>query len=402
MDLQGMDKKKIRDYAVKGGIILVFAGILYYALAGSSSSNEENEAGGLNMELPDGKSAPLKEKIKAYEEAKPEKEDGDPLSDYMLSLKTKQHGKETSKVERPEYDVQIKDAPDDPSGLRALQQSLGASGGSAYDMEYDRMAEKNADLETEVYKLRQELEQKKRMEDQLAFMEKSYQLAAKYRDGAAGENMAPPPATPSANERVEEAVEVTPKDKDVVTTLSEELLLDAPYNYGFVTAVGSGYQIGASTIRAAIHGDQTVTAGDRVMLRLLEPLQAGGVIIPRNYPVAGIARPGNDRVDIVIESIEYAGNIIPVSMKVYDTDGMPGLYCPGSLELDALKEGAASIGSGLGTSISFTRSAGQQVAMDLTRGVMTGLSGYVSKKVRTVKVTLKSNYEVLLLPKKNK
>lgn len=401
MDLQGVDKKKIRDYAVKGGMILVFVGVLYYALAESSSSDEEKKPEGLNMELPDGKSDPLKEKIKAYEEAQPEKERGT-LDDYLLSLKTKQGVKDASKDDRSPYDVEIRDASDDPAGLMALRRSLGTSGGDAYDKEVERMAEQNADLMSEVSELRRELEQKKRMEDQLAFMEKSYQLAAKYREGSSGEKAATATSVPDAIQPERETVEVTATDKDVVTTLSEELLLDAPYNYGFVTAVGSGYEIGANTIRAAIHGDQTITAGDRVMLRLLEPLQAGSVTIPRNYPIAGIARPGNDRVDIVIESIEYAGSIIPVSMKVYDTDGMPGVYCPGSLELDALKEGAASIGSGLGTSISFTRSAGQQVAMDLTRGAMTGLSGYVSKKVRTVKITLKSNYEVLLLPKKNK
>lgn len=395
-----MDKKKIRDYVVKGGMILVFVGVLYYALVGSSSPGEKKRPEGLNMELPDGKSDPLKEKIKAYEEAQPEKERGT-LDDYLLSLKTKQGVKDASKDDRSPYDVEIKDAPDDPAGLMALRRSLGAaSGDDTYDKEVERMAEQNADLMSEVSELRRELEQKKRMEDQLAFMEKSYQLAAKYREGPDGEKASTLPSVPAAIQPERETVEVTATDKDVVTTLSDELLLDAPYNYGFVTAVGSGYEIGANTIRAAIHGDQTITAGDRVMLRLLEPLQAGNVTIPRNYPIAGIARPGNDRVDIVIESIEYAGSIIPVSMKVYDTDGMPGVYCPGSLELDALKEGAASIGSGLGTSISFTRSAGQQVAMDLTRGAMTGLSGYVSKKVRTVKVTLKSNYEVLLLPKK--
>ena len=39
----------------------------------------------------------------------------------------------------------------------------------------------------------------------------------------------------------------------------------------------------------------------------------------------------------------------------------------------------ANIGGGLGTSISFARSAGQQVAMDITRGLMQGGSQYLAR-----------------------
>lgn len=399
MDLQKINKKKLRDYLVKGAMILTVAGILYYALSPSPSDEKGKKPAGLNLELPDGKSEPLpQDKMKVYEDVRPEKEGGNiqHLDDYMLSLKTKQGGGGNGEKPGHEYDVEIRDTPADPAGLATLQHTLTAGN----DREYDRIAEKNAELESEVYQLKRELEQKKRMEDHIALMEKSYQLAAKYKETPAVERSPVPELPPVAAER--ETVEVTRKDADVVTALGDELLLDAPYNYGFVTAVGSGYEMGNNTIRAAISQDQTITAGDRVMMRLLEPLQAGNLTIPRNYQIAGVARLQNDRVDILIESIEYAGSIIPVSMKVYDTDGMPGIYCPGSVELDALKEGAATIGSGLGTSISFTHSAGQQAAMDLTRGVMNGASGYLSKKLRTVKVTLKSNYEVLLLPQKNK
>ena len=87
-------------------------------------------------------------------------------------------------------------------------------------------------------------------------------------------------------------------------------------------------------------------------------------------------------------------------MTVYDTDGSAGIYCPGSEELNAAKEITANAGSSLGSSISFATSAGQQIAMDVTRGLISGGSQYLSKKMRVVKVTLKENYQVLLLPKK--
>ena len=168
-----------------------------------------------------------------------------------------------------------------------------------------------------------------------------------------------------------------------------------PRNYGFNTAVGSGYAMGKNTIRACIHGDQTIMDGQTVKLRLLEPLQAGNLVIPQNTLVAGTGKVQGERLDIVVSSVEYRGNLLPVELAVYDSDGQKGLSVPSSLEQEAAKEAMANIGGGLGTSISFARSAGQQVAMDITRGLMQGGSQYLAKKFRTVKVHLKAGYEAV-------
>ena len=177
---------------------------------------------------------------------------------------------------------------------------------------------------------------------------------------------------------------------------------EVEYQHGFNTPVGVGYEMGANTIKACIHEEQTVTDGQRVKLRLLESLRAGSVVLPPGHVISGVAKLQKDRLDILINSVEYGGNIIPVAMTVYDTDGSAGIYCPGSEELNAIKEVTANAGSALGSSISFATSAGQQVAMDITRGLISGGSQYLSKKLRVVKVTLKENYQILLLPKKKK
>lgn len=90
----------------------------------------------------------------------------------------------------------------------------------------------------------------------------------------------------------------------------------------------------------------------------------------------------------------------PVSLKAYDLDGGEGLYVPDSKERTAAKEAAASIGTGLGTSISFARSAAQQVAMDLVRGAMTGGTQYAASRLREVRITVKAGYRLLLISKK--
>ena len=205
--------------------------------------------------------------------------------------------------------------------------------------------------------------------------------------------MKPAVAVQVARERTVSGLQQPLSDAEFMRRYSQ------PRNYGFNTAVGSGYAMGKNTIRACIHGDQTIMDGQTVKLRLLEPLQAGNLVIPQNTLVAGTGKVQGERLDIVVSSIEYRGNLLPVELAVYDSDGQKGLSVSSSLEQEAAKEAMANIGGGLGTSISFARSAGQQVAMDITRGLMQGGSQYLAKKFRTVQVHLKAGYELMLYAK---
>ena len=207
-------------------------------------------------------------------------------------------------------------------------------------------------------------------------------------------------------EKKPDAVSVRAVGENTVSGLSQPMsdadfirAYSQPRNYGFNTAVGTGYAVGRNTIAACIHQDQTLIDGQSVKLRLLEPMQAGSIVIPKNTVLSGAAKVQGERLDITVSSIEYAGNIIPVELAVFDTDGQKGLSVPSSMEQEAFNEAMANIGSGLGTSISFTQNAGQQMAMDVTRGMMQGASGYLAKKFRTVKVKLKAGYKVMLYAK---
>ena len=105
------------------------------------------------------------------------------------------------------------------------------------------------------------------------------------------------------------------------------------------------------------------------------------------------------KTNTISQSLSYIAPTIPVELAVFDTNGQKGLSVPSSMEQETFNEAMANIGSGLGTSISFARSAGQQVAMDVTRGLLQGTSGYLAKKFRTVKVKLKAGYKVMLYAK---
>lgn len=251
-----------------------------------------------------------------------------------------------------------------------------------------------------------------RMEEQVALLEKSYELAAKYQNG--GSNAGQTARTDgtemtgsNAGEKEMKAEPVSGVQQLVVSALPQPLTDSAfiadyggERNYGFHTAIGTAEAAGKNTIAACVQGDQTITDGQTVRLRLLEPMRVSGRTIPRNTPLVGMARLQGERLEIGIISLEHQGNIIPVELAVYDSDGQAGIFVPGSMETDAAKEIGANMGSSLGSSINISTDAGAQLASDLGKGVIQGVSQYISKKMRTVRVHLKSGYRVLLYQEK--
>ena len=261
-------------------------------------------------------------------------------------------------------------------------------------------------LEQKVDELNRRLEEaeaeNRRAESRERMMEQSYRMAAKYLN--------PKPETTPDEVVEEEKPEPVPVSRveSGTTSALEQPLTDSAFvaslaverNYGFNTAVGSSYRMGMNTIPACISESQTLEQGGRVKLRLLAPLQAGSVTVPANSLVTGTADIRGERLDILVSSIEYAGNIIPVQLATYDIDGQRGIFVPGSESRTAAKEVLGDVSQGMGGSISFAGSAGQQVAMDLTRGVLQGGTRFISQRVKAVKVKLKAGYKVLLVTKK--
>ena len=408
---------------------LVFLGSMYLIFAPSDKDEAKVESvGGFNADIPQPKGdGIISDKKTAYEQEQIENKQADKmrsLQDFAFSL-GEENGEDLTLIddapaEKPKTNV-IDFGAGAPNNSRSSIQSSAAAYrdmnrqlGSFY--ETPKEDKEKEELKRQVEELTARLDAKENgagsMDEQVALMEKSYELAAKYMNGQNGQSVPPQPGqivqvAPSAPIQGKgNAIPVKSVSDRTVSGL-QQLMSNAefiaeygkPRNYGFNTAVGSGYSMGKNTIRACVHNDQTLMDGQTVKLRLLEPLQAGNVIVPKNSLVSGSAKVQGERLDILVSSLEYAGNIIPVELAVYDSDGQKGLSVPSSLEQEAAKEAMANIGAGLGTSISFAQSAGQQVAMDITRGLMQGGSQYLAKKFRTVKVHLKANYQVMLYAK---
>ena len=137
--------------------------------------------------------------------------------------------------------------------------------------------------------------------------------------------------------------------------------------------------------------------GQSVRLRLLEQVQVGNMIVPRNAVVTGVVKVQGERLEITVGSLEYEGAILPVALSAYDTDGQRGIFIPNTTEVNAAKEVVANMGTSSGTSISLAGNAGQQLAADMGRSLIQGALQLVAKKLREVKVKLKAGYRIFLL-----
>ena len=390
-------------------MFLAFAGCMYLIFAPSGKEDVNVESvGGFNADIPlPAEDGIIADKQKAYEQAmisRRQQEKIQSLQDFGFTG--------NDEAEEPQAEIDLM-----PEEDAKPQRGGGASSAYAYRdinrqlstfYETPPVDEEKEDLKRQVAELTDRLQQQQNAtptaDDQMALLEKSYELAAKYMNGGQGQ-VAQVPVT-GGIDRKPDAVAVQAIRETTVSGLQQPMsdadfirAYSQPRNYGFNTAVGTGYAMGKNTVAACIHQDQTLTDGQAVKLRLLEPMQAGNIVVPKNTLVAGTAKVQGERLDILVSSIEYAGNIIPVELAVFDTDGQKGLSVPSSMEQEAFNEAMANIGSGLGTSISFAQSAGQQVAMDVTRGLLQGTSGYLAKKFRTVKVKLKAGYKVMLYAK---
>ena len=390
-------------------MFLAFAGCMYLIFAPSDKEDARVESvGGFNADIPlPAEDGIIADKQTAYEQAmisRKEKDKIRSLQDFGFTP--------DGETEEPQADIapipEEKPQPKRGGGVssQAAYRNINRQLSTFY--ETPAADEEKEELKRQVAELTDRLKQQQNAtptaDDQMALLEKSYELAAKYMNGGQ-EQVAQVPVTGSI-ERKPDAVAVRAVRETTVSGLNQPMsdadfirAYSQPRNYGFNTAVGTGYAMGKNTVAACIHQDQTLIDGQSVKLRLLEPMQAGNIVVPKNTLVAGVAKVQGERLDITVSSIEHAGNIIPVELAVFDTDGQKGLSVPSSMEQEAFNEAMANIGSGLGTSISFTQNAGQQVAMDVTRGLMQGASGYLAKKFRTVKVKLKAGYKVMLYTK---
>lgn len=152
-------------------------------------------------------------------------------------------------------------------------------------------------------------------EERLAY---DRQRAEMVRDVLAGGNA--PEETPAAGETVaaSPALDLSAVgDSDgIISSLDDDFTDDAVQ-----------YEGAKRPFRCMFVRDQKLVSGQRVSLRLLEDYMADGVRIPANTHLSAICKIG-ERLELSVRSLELGGRIVPLALDAYDTDGLPGIYCP--------------------------------------------------------------------------
>lgn len=372
------ERQKMMKYLVVMPAAILCGAVILWLLYSSLNKSDERVGDAFNTEIPEGENDGMKDKMSEYEAAEAAKEH-EAQQSAIASLDT------ISTVTR-------EDTVNTPSAVETsaqVYQEVQASLNDFYIPESTEAAQV-AELQARIDELEaQNAMAQQQQPDQMEMLERSYQLAAQYMGNSNGGNYAPPSS--ADDEKGKRNVQpVAQVSRNVVSSLG------ASSSRCFNTSVGSSKTVNKNTIAAVVANNQSVTDGESVKLRTTEPMWVGSRLIPRNTVIVGSARVQGERLEIEISSIECDGSIYDVELQVYDSDGQEGINIPNSMESDALHEIGANMGSTMGSSINISTNTGAQIASDVGRGLINGVSQYLNKKLRTVKVHLKAGYRVML------
>ena len=352
-ELTEEERQRRKKFVIYPLMFLLFAGSMWLIFA-PSENEEEKQAKGFNTEVPDPQASELiGDKKKAYEKEMMEQKEqersramqslssmfgemtgGQPVqSSEELALKTNLSERDNgfgSRTTAPQEGFHAS-----ASAYQDINRTLG----SFYEM--PREDPEKEEMRTRLKELESRMSNEQQspaitVNDQMALLEKSYQLAAKYMP-AGGKGQSVPAALPSTSgsETASErkvvssgrngkaiAFPVRQMSGQVVSALAQPMS-DSTFrseyvkerNYLFQTAIGTVSQTDRNTISACVYNNQTVMDGQTVRFRLLEPMSVSGREIPRNALVVGTAKLQGERLSIIISSLGIGEASFPWSCR---------------------------------------------------------------------------------------
>lgn len=370
------ERKMRMKYLVAFPLMFITTGIILWIIFSSFGEAASNNTGGFNQNMPEPDAKEITaDKRDAYAS---EKEVTTSIADSIPLVDSVPNVREEVKPDMIEVSNQA---------YQEVQASL-----DEFFIPEPNESAQVAELQARIDELEMQntiAQQHTQQPNELELMEQSYKLAAQYLGNGNGGQQAIIVDEPEKDRKV---MPVNQVNRNVVSSLSTS----ANETRSFSTAVGGKRSNFKNTISACVATDQSIADGQSVKLRTLEPMWIGNSLLPKNTMVVGAARLQGERLEIKVESIEALGCIMDVDLSVYDSDGQEGINIPNSLEGDALKEIGANMGSTMGSSINLTTNAGAQLASDVGKGLINGVSQYLNKRLRTPKVKLKAGYKIML------
>ncbi len=372
------ERQKMMKYVIVMPAAILCGIVILWLLYSSLNGDEPKTGNAFNTEIPDGENDGIKSKAEEYAAAEVAKE----KEQRQVAIANL----DTLSSQSPDTVVQSSAIETSAQTYQEVQASL-----DDFFIPENTEASQVAELQARIDELEVQnaMAQQTQQPDQMEMLERSYQLAAQYMGNGNGSNYQAPQQ--QDDEKGKRNVQpVAQVSRNVVSSLGSSS------NRSFNTSVGIKSVTAKNTIAAVVAGNQSVIDGESVKLRTTEPMWIGNRLIPRNTTITGSGRVQGERLEIEITSIECEGSIYDVELQVFDSDGQEGINIPQSMESDALHEIGANMGSTMGSSINISTNTGAQIASDVGRGLINGVSQYLTKKMRTVKVHLKAGYRMML------
>lgn len=160
----------------------------------------------------------------------------------------------------------------------------------------------------------------------------------------------------------------------------------------------------ASLIKAIIDEDIKAVDGSRVRLRLLDDVEIGDRTLPKGiYLYATMSGFGSQRVKGSIKSILVHDELVKVSLSLYDTDGLEGLYVPSSNFRETTKDVASGAMNGnMNMGNTATGNSLSQWGMQAMTNAYQKTSNAISKAIKKNGAKLKYGTFVYLVNGKEK
>lgn len=208
--------------------------------------------------------------------------------------------------------------------------------------------------------------------------------------------------TPSQNPAVEIKGQIA-EDSRSVSALSEndktnEVVRKVKTSSDYFNTLAQN-EAAPKLIKAIIDEDIKAVDGSRVRLRLLDDVEINESIVRRgSYLYATMSGFSSERVKGTINSILIDDELVKVSLSLYDTDGLEGLYVPNSQFRETSKDVAGgAVSSNMNMNTGSYGNNLSQWGMQAVQNAYQQTSSAIGKAIKKNKVKLKYGTFVYLV-----
>lgn len=160
----------------------------------------------------------------------------------------------------------------------------------------------------------------------------------------------------------------------------------------------------SAVISAIIDEEIKVVEGSRVRLRLLDDVELGDVTVKKGTYLYAIMSGFNQyRIQGTVSSVMVNDEIHKINLSIYDTDGLEGLYVPGSAFRETVKDVASSaMQSNMNMNMGYNTNSLNQWAMQGLQNTYQRTTNAIAKAIKKNKVRIKYGTQVYLINGKDR